>query len=73
MKFGHFCLPTYFPDLDGTPGQLMRRWLDLLTESEALGFDSLFALGIILARSMRSIPSARAMAERNASSSAASL
>ena len=43
MKFGHFCLPTYFPDVDGSPGLLMRRWLDLLTESEALGFDSLWA------------------------------
>ena len=43
MKFGHFCLPTFFPDVDGTVGLLMRRWLDLLTESETLGFDSLWA------------------------------
>ncbi len=43
MKFGHFCLPTFFPDVDGNVGQLMRRWLDLLAESEALGFDSLWA------------------------------
>ncbi|HLI19528.1 MAG TPA: LLM class flavin-dependent oxidoreductase [Stellaceae bacterium] len=43
MKFGHFCLPTYFPDVDGSPGQLMHRWFDLLTESEELGFDSLWA------------------------------
>lgn len=43
MKFGHFCLPTYFPDVDGSTGQLMRRWLELLGESEALGFDSLWA------------------------------
>jgi hypothetical protein len=43
MKFRHVCLPTYFPDVDGTAGQLMRRWLDLLGESEALGFDSLWA------------------------------
>jgi natural product biosynthesis luciferase-like monooxygenase protein len=43
MKFGHFCLPTFFPDIDGSPGPLMRRWLDLLSESEALGFDSLWA------------------------------
>lgn len=43
MKFGHFCLPTYFPDVDEDPGLLMRLWLDLLTESEALGFDSLWA------------------------------
>lgn len=43
MKFGHFCLPTFFPDVDGDVGLLMRRWLDLLTESEALGFDLLWA------------------------------
>jgi natural product biosynthesis luciferase-like monooxygenase protein len=43
MKFGHFCLPTFFPDVDGDIGLLMRRWLDLLSESEALGFDSLWA------------------------------
>lgn len=43
MKFGHFCLPTYFPDVDGDVGLLMRRWLDLLAESEALGFDFLWA------------------------------
>ena len=43
MKFGHFCLPTFFPDVDGNVGLLMRRWLDLLGESEALGFDSLWA------------------------------
>jgi natural product biosynthesis luciferase-like monooxygenase protein len=43
MKFGHFCLPTFFPDIDGNVGLLMRRWLDLLTESETLGFDSLWA------------------------------
>jgi alkanesulfonate monooxygenase SsuD/methylene tetrahydromethanopterin reductase-like flavin-dependent oxidoreductase (luciferase family) len=43
MKFGHFCLPTFFPDIDGNVGLLMRRWLDLLVESEALGFDSLWA------------------------------
>jgi len=43
MKFGHFCLPTYFPDTDGDVGLLMRRWVDLLAESEALGFDSVWA------------------------------
>jgi natural product biosynthesis luciferase-like monooxygenase protein len=43
MKFGHFCLPTFFADVDRDPGLLMRRWLDLLAESEALGFDSLWA------------------------------
>jgi len=43
MKFGHFCLPTYFADVDGTVGAFMRRFIDLLVESEALGFDSLWA------------------------------
>lgn len=43
MKFGHFCLPTFFPDVDGDVGLLLRRWVDLLAESEALGFDFLWA------------------------------
>ncbi len=43
MRFGHFCLPTYFADVDGTVGAFMRRFVDLLVESEALGFDSLWA------------------------------
>lgn len=43
MKFGHFCLPTYFADVDGTVGQFTRRFVDFLAESEALGFDSLWA------------------------------
>jgi natural product biosynthesis luciferase-like monooxygenase protein len=43
MKFGHFCLPTFFPDVDGNVGLLMRRWIELLAESEAAGFDSLWA------------------------------
>jgi natural product biosynthesis luciferase-like monooxygenase protein len=43
MKFGHFCLPTYFADVDGTVGGFMRRFVDFLVESEALGFDSLWA------------------------------
>jgi natural product biosynthesis luciferase-like monooxygenase protein len=43
MKFGHFCLPTYFADVDGTVGQFTRRFVDFLVESEALGFDSLWA------------------------------
>ena len=43
MQFGHFCLPTYFADVDGTVGAFMRRFVDLLVESEALGFDSLWA------------------------------
>jgi natural product biosynthesis luciferase-like monooxygenase protein len=43
MKFGHFCLPTYFADVDGTVGEFMRRFVDFLVESEAAGFDSLWA------------------------------
>ena len=43
MKFGHFCLPTYFADVDGSVGEFMRRFVELLVESEALGFDSLWA------------------------------
>lgn len=43
MKFGHFCLPTYFADVDGTVGDFTRRFVDLLVESEPLGFDSIWA------------------------------
>jgi natural product biosynthesis luciferase-like monooxygenase protein len=43
MKFGHFCLPTYFADVDGTVGEFTRRFVDFLVESEVLGFDSLWA------------------------------
>lgn len=43
MKFGHFCLPTYFADTDGTVGEFTRRFIDFLVESEAAGFDSLWA------------------------------
>ncbi len=43
MKFGHFCLPTYFADVDGTVGEFMRRFVDFLAEGESLGFDSLWA------------------------------
>lgn len=43
MEFGHFCLPTYFPDRDGTPGEYLRRFTDLLVWSEELGFDALWA------------------------------
>ena len=43
MKFGHFCLPTYFADVNGTVGEFTRRFVELLVESEALGFDSLWA------------------------------
>jgi natural product biosynthesis luciferase-like monooxygenase protein len=43
MEFGHFCLPTYFPDVDGSVGDFMRRFVEFLVESEAAGFDSLWA------------------------------
>ena len=43
MKFGHFCLPTYFPEVDGTVGEFTRRFVDFLAESESAGFDSLWA------------------------------
>jgi len=43
VKFGHFCLPTYFADVDGDLGEFMRHFVDMLAESEELGFDSLWA------------------------------
>jgi natural product biosynthesis luciferase-like monooxygenase protein len=43
MKFGHFCLPTYFEDVDGDVGGFMRRFVDFLVSSEDAGFDMLFA------------------------------
>ncbi len=43
MKFGHFCLPTYFPDVDGSVGEFTRRFVDFLVDSEELGFDALWA------------------------------
>jgi len=43
MKFGHFCLPTYFADVDGDVGSFMRRFVDFLVSSEDAGFDMLFA------------------------------
>jgi len=43
MKFGHFCLPTYFEDVDGDVGSFMRRFVDFLVSSEDAGFDMLFA------------------------------
>ena len=56
MKVGHFCLPTYFPDVDGSLGQLMRRWLALLRESDTLGIDSLGRTSIIFRRLWRHHP-----------------
>jgi alkanesulfonate monooxygenase SsuD/methylene tetrahydromethanopterin reductase-like flavin-dependent oxidoreductase (luciferase family) len=43
VKFGHFCLPTYLPQVDGRAAEFMRRFLEFLVESEDLGFDSLWA------------------------------
>ncbi|MBV9119568.1 MAG: LLM class flavin-dependent oxidoreductase, partial [Chloroflexi bacterium] len=43
MKFGHFCLPTYFPDVNGTVGEHMRRLVDFMVASEDLGFDAVWA------------------------------
>jgi len=43
LEFGHFCLPTYFADVDGPVGDFARRFVDFLVESEELGFDSLWA------------------------------
>ena len=43
MKFGHFCLPTYFADVDGSVGDFMRRFVELMVDSEELGFDFLMA------------------------------
>ena len=43
MEFGHFCLPTYFADVDGSVGDFTRRFVDFLAASEELGFDSLWA------------------------------
>jgi len=43
LKFGHFCLPTYFSDVDGSVGDFTRRFVDFLADSEELGFDSLWA------------------------------
>ena len=43
MKFGHFCLPTYFADVDGSVGDFMRRFVELMVDSEELGFDFVMA------------------------------
>jgi alkanesulfonate monooxygenase SsuD/methylene tetrahydromethanopterin reductase-like flavin-dependent oxidoreductase (luciferase family) len=42
VKFGHFCLPTYFPEVDGDVGDYMRRWIGFLASCDELGFDSLW-------------------------------
>jgi alkanesulfonate monooxygenase SsuD/methylene tetrahydromethanopterin reductase-like flavin-dependent oxidoreductase (luciferase family) len=43
MKFGHFCLPSYVPVSDGPQRDYMTRLVDFLVESEARGFDSVWA------------------------------
>jgi natural product biosynthesis luciferase-like monooxygenase protein len=43
VKFGHFCLPTYLPEVDGGAADFMRRFLGFLVESEEMGFDSIWA------------------------------
>jgi probable F420-dependent oxidoreductase len=40
MRFGIFALPTYFAESDGSLGEFYQHILALLTEAEALGFDS---------------------------------
>jgi len=43
VEFGHFCLPTYFADVDGSVGDFTRRFVEFLVASEDMGFDSLWA------------------------------
>jgi natural product biosynthesis luciferase-like monooxygenase protein len=43
VEFGHFCLPTYFADVDGSVGDFTRRFVEFLVASEEMGFDSLWA------------------------------
>jgi len=43
LKFGHFCLPTYYEDVYGSVGNHMRRLVDFMAASEDLGFDALWA------------------------------
>src|SRR5947209_5515648 len=40
MRFGIFALPTYFAENDGSLSEFYQHILALLTEAEALGFDS---------------------------------
>jgi alkanesulfonate monooxygenase SsuD/methylene tetrahydromethanopterin reductase-like flavin-dependent oxidoreductase (luciferase family) len=42
-QFGHFCLPTYFPDDDVPQEVYLRRLVDFLASSEDLGFDAVWA------------------------------
>ncbi|HLG72037.1 MAG TPA: LLM class flavin-dependent oxidoreductase [Chloroflexota bacterium] len=43
MKFGHFCLPTYYPDVYPSVAAHMRHLVDFMAGSEELGFDALWA------------------------------
>jgi len=43
VKFGIFSLPTYYPEKDGGINDFYRRILEMLEESERLGFDSAWA------------------------------
>jgi natural product biosynthesis luciferase-like monooxygenase protein len=43
MKFGIFSLPTYYEEKDGDINAFYRRILEMLEESERLGFDSAWA------------------------------
>ncbi len=40
MKFGIFSLPTYFPEIDGSITEFYQHILQLLEDSERLGFDT---------------------------------
>jgi natural product biosynthesis luciferase-like monooxygenase protein len=43
LKFGHFCLPSYFSDVYPSVGHHMRHLIDFMASSEDLGFDALWA------------------------------
>jgi natural product biosynthesis luciferase-like monooxygenase protein len=43
VRFGHFCLPTYFAGRDLPQEAYMRRLVDFFASSEDLGFDALWA------------------------------
>jgi natural product biosynthesis luciferase-like monooxygenase protein len=42
LRFGAYSLPGYHPDTDGSQGHFMRNLLDLLAQSEPLGFDAIW-------------------------------
>src|SRR5579862_487281 len=43
MKFGLFCLPSYYPDVYGSVGNHMRHIVDFTASAEDLGFDAVWA------------------------------